>query len=478
MIIFFKTMILVSIVTLFTLCSNNNNNNNNNNIVNNLKFRAYPKSAIIMPNTNYQLHAYIINSEGIESEVTNSSLLSWSSSNNNIIEVTTTGMIHSNNIVDETVTINIQYNNNGNLYYNNIPITVTSSQPQSILITPESSSILVGDKLSLTAYIKYNNESISVLTNNINWSVKNDTGNATIDLYGTIIGNQIGQVTAVASYGGISGETNISILGISLGNKYSNISIAKQENYQLQLFDANHNNISNQATWISSNPNIASVNSSGNVLIESSEGSASIYAQYQGYTSNSITFNSGRIIFATKSTYNGNLVQAAKSLGYNTDNGIIAANYLCNIDNNKPEFGNFKALISNSINTTNYKSVIDTSKIVNYINKNGSIIGISSNRTDLPILVFIGKFINNTTSADTILNTWSGFATNNDQYSYACNNWSDNSPNTIGAVGYGNNSNYWYTNDTSGLDFKGIYSYLNQNCGMFLPLICVQQPTE
>lgn len=476
MIIFLKTMLLASIITLFTLCSNIGDKNDNNKISNNIQFEAYPKSAIIMPNINYQLHAYIIDNNGFESEVTTSPFLSWNSSDNNVVEVTTTGMINSKNILDKTITINMQYNNNGTLYYNSIPITVTSSQPQSIIIKPESPSILVGDQLPLKAYIKYNNESISVLTNNITWSVRNDTGNATIDLSGILIGNQIGKIAAIASYAGIIGEINISILGISLRNKYSNISLAKQENYKLQLFDANRNDISNQATWISSNPNIVSVDSSGNVLIESSEGSASIYAQYQNYISNSITFNSGRVIFATQSIYNGNLIQAAMNLGYNTSDGIIAANYLCNIDNNKPEFGNFKALISDSINTTNYKSVIDTNKIVNYANKNGSIIGISSNKTDLPIMIFIGKFINNTTNPEILLNTWTGFATDNDKKSYACNNWTSNDPSLFGAVGYGNNANNWYTDISSTIELKGLYSYLNQHCGMLLPIICVQQP--
>jgi hypothetical protein len=260
-------------------------------------------------------------------------------------------------------------------------------------------------------------------------------------------------------------SNNLNIKSLNIKSS-ENISIAQGEQYTLEVYDNEDKNVNNYVTWVSLNPKIASVNSNGVVKIESDQGTTSIYAKYNTAISNKINFTSGRVIFATKNLYNGNLVKAAQDKQGNPSNGSDAANYLCNIDSNKPEFGNFKALIASSSEPNNLVNVLDTNKIINYINKDGSLIGYS--QLGVPNILFNGRFVDNNLDEKDITFNWSGWSL------YACNDWSNSNSDSTGGFGYGNNSNNWFSNDTPNL--KGIWAHNNQiSCNNYLILICVQQ---
>lgn len=253
---------------------------------------------------------------------------------------------------------------------------------------------------------------------------------------------------------------------ISINSRYESISIAQGEQYQLHLYDNQKNDITESASWISDNPNIVSVNK-GLVIIESNQGYANIYAKYDNEKSNSIRFNSGRVIFITESFYNGNLVGKVQEKEPMIVDGVIAADYLCNQDHNKPNFGNFKALISNLNIKNNFNQVIDASKPVNYTNKDGSLIGTSQLENGLNIISFTGIFYDKDQSSNVW--NWSGFDNN-------CNNWSSELESIAGGVGFGNGANNWYDNQNSEPKLNGMWSlYSTVTCEHYQSLICVQQ---
>jgi hypothetical protein len=249
----------------------------------------------------------------------------------------------------------------------------------------------------------------------------------------------------------------------------NNISIAQGEQYQLHAYDDANNDITESVTWVSDNPSIAIIDNNGMVTIESNQGTTDIYAQYNNATSNKVPFTSGRVIFATKDLYNGNLVQSAQDKQGKPTNGIDAANYLCNIDSNKPKFGNFKALIVSSSESQNLSNVLDINKTVNYINKDNSLIGYSQLGTSS--ILFNGKFVDNNISESINYLNWDGWDLTN-----TCNDWT-NSNSSFGSVGEGNNSNNWFTDTNTNL--KGIWTHVNKvQCNNYQTLVCVQQPQQ
>jgi hypothetical protein len=267
----------------------------------------------------------------------------------------------------------------------------------------------------------------------------------------------------------INNNTNgmINTKSLIINSNYKDIYIAQGEKYQLHVYDDTGSDISNKIIWISNNSNIVSVDNNGVVQTKLSEGSTDVYARYNDLVSNHITVTSGRIIFATRLLYDGNLLAAAQVKNKNITDAISAADYLCNEDPNKPEFGTFKALINDNNKSNNIESVIDTSKQVNYINRDGSIIGNSS--PSIPI-VFLNKFIDNNIDTSSNIANWSG-ADNQEN----CDNWTNNT-NKTGSGGYGNGANSWYDDNDNIMVRTSIWSHFSKiPCNTKHPLICVEQ---
>lgn len=120
----------------------------------------------------------------------------------------------------------------------------------------------------------------------------------------------------------------------------------------------------------------------------------------------------GKCIFVTAATYNGNL------------GGFSGADAKCNTDANKPDTGTYKALLVNNNSTTSGVDYYRPDNITKIATATGG---------DLVDLNSLDNSIS--TANDTV---WSGYSM------YKCSNWSDGTSNANGNTGLANSSSDAY----------------------------------
>jgi trimeric autotransporter adhesin len=158
---------------------------------------------------------------------------------------------------------------------------------QSIQVTPAGPSIAAGLSQQFAATGEYSDHSTKDLTNSATWSSSN-TSAATVSSTGMATSKAPGSATITATYSGLSGDTTLTVTAPVLTLvKVSPASASLALGTTLQLTatgtftDGSTQNLTNSATWNSSNTNAASVSSSG-LVTSNALGSATISAAYSG----------------------------------------------------------------------------------------------------------------------------------------------------------------------------------------------------
>lgn len=150
---------------------------------------------------------------------------------------------------------------------------VTVGQPAllSITVSPNSSSLPVGESEQLTATGNFSDGTTQNLTQSAAWS-SSAPAMANVNAQGVVTGVTAGVAQVYAAYQGITGSGSLTIgqaalLSITVSPNSSSLPVGEAEQFSAigNFSDGTTQNLTQAATWSSSKPTIASVNSSGSV---------------------------------------------------------------------------------------------------------------------------------------------------------------------------------------------------------------------
>lgn len=165
-----------------------------------------------------------------------------------------------------------------------------------VTVGPQGASIEQGSTLQMTATGTYDDGSNKTLTANVVWT-SSDTSTATVSNSGLVTGEQFGSSSITATSGTISGSTTITVVlgnitridvtptsqGILIGGEQQFTAIATVQGGQ--QFD-----ITDSATWRSSNTGVATIDTSG-LATGIAAGTTQITATSDNITSNAATLS-------------------------------------------------------------------------------------------------------------------------------------------------------------------------------------------
>jgi hypothetical protein len=160
------------------------------------------------PGTTLQLTAMGTYTNGSVLNITGSAF--WSSSNNSVASISTSGLVSAFNAGSTTITAT------GNGFGGTLVTgTTTVSVPAlvSIAINPAEPTVLQGGTLQLSATGTYSDASTMDLTNRVTWTSANPTM-VSVNSTGLIAGNAVGFSTITATLGTISGSA-VALTGFS-----------------------------------------------------------------------------------------------------------------------------------------------------------------------------------------------------------------------------------------------------------------------
>ena len=215
--------------------------------------------------------------------------ISWSSSNNNIATVNN-GVVKAISTGKVTITAK---SNNGKQATIQITITNKPANKTSIILDKSQVNLYVNGTTTLTARIIPDNSTAK----NVTWSSSNSAV-ATVDKNGKVKATKIGSATITAKTTNGSSATclinvvsnNVDVTGISISNPYINLVVDGQTTINATVLPSNATN--KTITWSSSDSNIVSVDSKGNIKANA-EGIATITAKS----------NNGKVAYSTVKTY-------------------------------------------------------------------------------------------------------------------------------------------------------------------------------
>ncbi|HKS82005.1 MAG TPA: Ig-like domain-containing protein [Candidatus Acidoferrales bacterium] len=248
-------------------------------------------------------------SDGSTKDLTSSA--SWLSSNTANATIETTGQGSpglATGVASGSVTITASYTGvNGTAQ-----LAVTSSATlQSVAVTPQSTSVTVGNTAAFTATGSYSDGSMKNITLNATWTSSN-TAEATIQTAGqanpgVAIGVATGGVTITATLSGVSGTASLTInpntstlqsIAVAPANPSIAVGITQQFTATGSYSDGSKQNLTASAAWSSSITADATIQTTGQanpgLAIGVAAGSPTITASQSGVSGNTtLTVTSG-----------------------------------------------------------------------------------------------------------------------------------------------------------------------------------------
>jgi uncharacterized protein YjdB len=171
-------------------------------------------------------------------------------------------------------------------------LTVTSPTLAQIVVSPISPSIPSGEARQLTAMAIFTNGTQQNVTTLAKWTTSNAVV-AAVSATGRATTLSAGTAQITATYGGASGATTITVTSavvtsIDVSPIAPTLAPGTLQQFQATAIfsDSTSQNVTNQATWISSSPSVAGVNPRGRVTALT-RGSTQVTATFSGLTGSS-----------------------------------------------------------------------------------------------------------------------------------------------------------------------------------------------
>jgi uncharacterized protein YjdB len=169
-------------------------------------------------------------------------------------------------------------------------VTVGAAALVSIALTPNPSSLPIGETESLTATGSYSDGTTQNLTQSVTWSAASAV--ASVSSTGALLAKAAGSTTITATSGSISGSANVTVTSavlVALNVAPSNQSIALGQTLQFTATgvysDGSQQQLTSSAIWQTNPTSVATINAQGN-LTAVNRGVAQISATYQSVSGN------------------------------------------------------------------------------------------------------------------------------------------------------------------------------------------------
>jgi uncharacterized protein YjdB len=258
--------------------------------------------------------------------------------------VSTTGIVKAVSAGTSVITAN----HNGMTV--NTTVTVTPAQLLSIAVTPANASILIGATQSFIATGTYNDGSTANISNTVAWTSA-DVSKATILPGGVATGLAVGTSTMSASLNGRTGNANLTVtqattlLSILVSPPTSDILVNNSQSYTAtaNYSDGSRVDITNLASWTSSNTAVATIMPTG-VASGVSSGTSTINANYQTKSSSGqLTVSSTPVLASITVTPASNTVMVGNSKNFTatarySDNTTVNITSVANWSSNEAQF--------------------------------------------------------------------------------------------------------------------------------------------
>lgn len=270
-------------------------------------------------------------------------LVSWVSSDTAIATIDLLGMADTVSLGTATITAFLD-----GITSNSVDLTVTAAELVSILVNPSDTVVPLGLDELFTAIGTYTDSTALDITNTVNWNSSNLLV-ATIDMSGNASTVALGDTVITASLSGItSNDANLTVTDPLLTSIAITPTAASVINGATQQYtatgtysDASTQDITNNVTWASDQPTIASIDTSGLATAGFINGVATITATLDGVTSNeaaltvgavltSISLSQGTAGFDTSITTNS--IRSLKLTGFYSDGSSKVINTRFNTD--------------------------------------------------------------------------------------------------------------------------------------------------
>jgi trimeric autotransporter adhesin len=222
-----------------------------------------PSAATIATAGTLSLHATGSYSDGSSKDLTAS--VSWSSSDTNIVSVSSAGV--ATGVATGVITVRASSGS----FFGSAVLTVNSagSNLTAITVSPSNPSIPVNTTQQMTATGSYSDGSIRDLTALVTWT-SSTIANATVDISGSVKGIVAGSATITATLGSESGSTSVTVtnptitsISVTPDDLTLAIGIGQQYTASAIYSDGSIQDLVSDVTWTSSNTTLATVDSNG-----------------------------------------------------------------------------------------------------------------------------------------------------------------------------------------------------------------------
>lgn len=278
-----------------------------------------PTTATIRVNGTQQFTAVVTLEDGTTQTVTNSA--TWTTSSGTIASITTGGVGPgggarglATGVSAGTVTVNATYGT----FSANASLTVTDAKPSSLVVTPATATVQVGQTQAFLATLVYDDNTTAIVTAQSTWTssdaavavVSNATGGPIGGpgggtAGGTSTGLATGTSTITAKYNELVGSATLTVVDPPLAsvqvtptNPSIPVGATRQFTATAVFTDNSTRDVTAQATWSSSDSAIAVVlGSAGNAGRASAvaEGKTTITATYKGVSGTTVLAVAGSV---------------------------------------------------------------------------------------------------------------------------------------------------------------------------------------
>jgi uncharacterized protein YjdB len=232
--------------------------------------------------------------------------ITWSSANNSIASVSTSGMVTALHTGSTTISAS------ANGITGQASVVVSAGAVADIAVSPSSVSLTNGGTEQLSA--KLTDASGNTLNQTVAWSSSNSAV-AAVSSSGDVTAKQAGSATITAAAGGATGSSTITVAAgavssVSVSPGSSSLIAGGTQQLTAKLADASGSTVTGQTvTWSSSNSAVVSVSSSG-LATAAHTGTATVTATAAGH-SGSATFSvsAGPVSTITITPASGSVIQ-------------------------------------------------------------------------------------------------------------------------------------------------------------------------
>ncbi|MGL5949091.1 MAG: Ig-like domain-containing protein [Aeromonas sp.] len=221
-----------------------------------------------------------------------SSIASWNSSNPQIVTVDRRGKVHAFNLGTADIEATLR-NGTGTVRSNKAEVNVTNAIVIALQINPGDNSVAIGGTQQLTASAQYSDGSQRDVSDQVSWLAK-DNNVVTVSGLGLVKGITQGETSVLATLSGVKSNyaklrvTDAHVISIQLSASRLRLPVGAK--FQLKAIatysDTSTRDISSNASWFSSNSDIAWLTPKG-AIFANNVGNADIHAEFGGVRSHS-----------------------------------------------------------------------------------------------------------------------------------------------------------------------------------------------